>query len=320
MKRLLFGILLLAITAINPLLAQLAVQNQLMRAADLNDRGDFREALRIIESLLASPVSAPNDVTGVAWNIRGLALESLGDWEGARRSYENAIVLLEKVPSPIEQYASALDNLGSLKADMGQLDESYSLRNHARQVYQTINDHAGMARISVNFALLALVKKDGKHTRKFLADAAREEALVANPTAGDLAALDNAQAIESAREGHFDQALRAIKQAIDLWTLHYGTHYYILASGLSLRGQIENAMHHHAEAEADLGRSLDILRSNHDLDSRVYFMAEAAYAKVLRDAGEHEEADRFATDADRGLAALRNKECNRCSVSAESFR
>jgi hypothetical protein len=153
-----------------------------------------------------------------------------------------------------------------------------------------------------------------------LADASKEEALVSDPTVGDLAALDNAQAIECAREGRFDEGLRAINRAIGLWTVRYGAHYYVLASGLSLRGQIENALHHRAEAKADLSQSLDILRSNHELDSRVYFMAEGAYARVLRDAGQREEANRLAIDADRGLAELRKSACNRCSVSAESFR
>jgi tetratricopeptide (TPR) repeat protein len=303
-----------------PVYAQISEMDRLNSAARLNDRGKFLEALSTVEPLLASSGAAGNVVTGVAWNIRGLALEHLGNLDDARRSYETAIEILHNTRAPIAQYASALDNLGSLKADVGDFEESQSLRLRARQLYQSSNDHAGMARTSVNLALLALARRDKKHTRQFLADAWKEEALVPNPNIGEVAALHNVEAVERFREGHLNEALKAIGQAIRLWTEHYGPQHYLLATGLCLRGQIDAALKNEEVAKADLSHALDILRKNNAMNTRAFFAVEKVYSAVLRSRGEYDEADRLAADANRGFEGLRERRCSGCTISAEGFR
>ena len=314
------SLLLLGIALAFPLCGQMSPRDELARAAKLNDQGRFTEAIEAIGSFFGP--GHPNDDAfgGIAWNVRGVALQNLGDWEGARRSYETAVAILRTKTDQIEQCASALDNMGSLKADMGQLQESRSLRIRARQMYRSVDNHAGIARASVNLALVALGLGDRKHARQFLADAFREESLVPNPSVGDLAALSNARAIESARDGRMNEAFDAINRAIGLWTERYGPGYYLLATGLSMRGQINNALHKREDALADLKGSLDILKMNNDVDARVYFTVEKAYATVLRESGRHDEADRFESEAKEGLQGLREKQCRGCSISAESFR
>jgi tetratricopeptide (TPR) repeat protein len=309
----------LGIAVALPLFAQSSPRDELALGAQLNDRGQFSEAIRAVEPLLSSQ-SPSLEAAGIAWNIRGVALENLGDWEGARRSYETAVAMLRARPDQIRQYASALDNLGSLKADMGQWQESRSLRFRAWHLYRSIDDHAGAARASVNLAFVALGQGDRKHAGKFLAEARSEESLVSDPDPSDLAALSAVQALASIRNGHLNEALDAINRAVELWTRRYGPDYYILATGLSLRGQIDSALLMRNNAQADLKRSLDILKTNNEADSRVYFIVERSYASVLRDSGDHDEADKLEADANRGLATLREKECNGCSISAASFR
>lgn len=300
--------------------AQTPPTNEFTRAAELNDEGRFPEAIRIIESFFAQGPQNDHAITGIAWDLRGVALQNLGDWEGARRSYEASVAILRTEPDQIRQYASALDNLGSLKQDLGQLQESRSLRIHARQLYRSVGDHAGTARASVNLALVALGLRDRRQTRKFLADAFSEESLVQNPDLGDLAALHSAQAIQVARNGRPNEALDEINHAIALWTQRYGPHYYLLATGLSLRGSIDDSLHKNSDARSDFRLSLDILKMNGEADSQVFYLVESAYAGALRDSGEHDEADRLESEAKEGLERLRRPQCNGCSISAESFR
>ena len=312
--------LFLAIAGTLPLHAQLSPTDKVVRAAKLNQEGRFAEAIQTIGSLFVPGPPNGDALIGIAWNIRGVALQNLGDWQAARRSYETAVTILRTKADQIEQYASALDNLGSLKADMGQLEESRSLRIRARQLYRSIDNHAGTARASLNLALVARGLRDRKHARQFLADAFREESLVPNPGADDLAALNSARALECAQDGQLNAALNEINQAIGLWTQHHGPRYYLLATGLSLRGQINSALHKREDAEGDMRLSLEILRMNNDMDSNIYFIVEREYASVLRDSGERDEANRLESEAKEGLQGLSQRQCNGCSISAESFR
>ena len=84
------------------------------------------------------------------------------------------IAILRRMPGQTTQYAAALDNLGSLKADMGQIREARSLRIMARKLYVSIGDHAGTARASSNLALVALAEADEKGAHRHLADAFQE--------------------------------------------------------------------------------------------------------------------------------------------------
>jgi tetratricopeptide (TPR) repeat protein len=312
--------LFLGITLAFPLCAQAPLADEVARAAALNDQGRFTESMQTITSFFAQERQTEDALAGIAWDLRGVALQNLEDWEGARRSYETAIAILRTKPDQIQQYASALDNLGSLKADMGQLQESRSLRTRARQLFQSVHDHAGTARASINLALVALALRDRKHARQFLADASREESLVPNPGSSDLAALNTAQAIQWARDGRLNDALDAINHAIGLWTDHYGPRYYLLVTGLALRGQIDNQLHKTDDSLADFRRSLDILKTNGVADSQVFFIVESEYATALRDSGEREEAERLESEAKEGIERLKRQQCSECSISAESFR
>ncbi len=108
----------------------------LTRAAALNAEGKFRAAFESVQPLLdPNTQKLDNTMAGVAWNIRGLALQNMGNLDEARRSYESAIQILRALPDQKIQYANALDNLGSLEADNGQLNESKVLRIRAMELY-----------------------------------------------------------------------------------------------------------------------------------------------------------------------------------------
>jgi tetratricopeptide (TPR) repeat protein len=297
-----------------------SVPNAIVRAAALNEAGKFRAALELVEPLLHPEDSKPNAPIGIAWNIRGLALQSLGDRDQARRSYETAIHLLRKEANQQAQYASALDNLGSLEAEAGRSEESKTLRVRAEHVYALAGDRAGVARTLVSLAIVAMGQGNRREARRHLADAFHEESLLAKPDFGDLAAMCSAQALEEERDGNYQAALIAIERAIDLWTEHYGPHYYLLADGYSLRGRARGGLHDYPDAIEDLQRALKLLDENGQSESRVYFFTEVSYAQVLRGAGMKDEASRAESEARAALDGLRDRQCGGCTVSAESLR
>lgn len=313
--------LLVVAGAVSSVCAQQPAVEVLTRAATLDDEGNFRAAAELVQPLLASKAQKlDNAVIGVAFNIRGLAVQNLGNLDEARRSYESAIEILRGIPDQKIQYAAALDNLGSLEADSGQLRDAKALRIRAKALYESAGDHAGAARSASNLAIIALALANRKEARQFLADTHHQQSLVSHPDARDLAWISGVECLLDEAEGNFPAALDQINRAIDLWTQRYGSKYYVLGSAYSVRGRLDHALGYDSRAAEDLRHSLALLSENSQEDSKAYFSTEIAYAKVLRDSGMKGEASKLESDARAALERLRHQQCAGCTISAEGIR
>jgi tetratricopeptide (TPR) repeat protein len=293
---------------------------KIIQAAALNDQGDFRAAILLLESLLQPNVHAMNlGETGAAWNLLGNAYQHLGEYEKARRSFEAAIKVLKDSPGHIRQYAAALDNLGSLELEQGQPESSMTLRQKAKQLYESVGDHLGVARVANNLSLIAVQQGHYQDARRFLAEGFHEVSLASETDIDDLAALHSLQCVILAHDRDWHGALVAIQDAIDLWEHRHGSEYFLLASAYIVRGQIYDKLGEYQKAENDLQNALAQLEKTPGINSPLYLAAEVAYARVLRDSGSKHEASRLEDKARASLAELRRRQCTGCSVSVLGF-
>ena len=300
--------------------AQESPAELLRRAVALNDTGQFRASFELVEPLLSSSQKLDHAAAGVAWNIRGLALQNLGNRDEARRSYESAIKLLRAIPDQTVQYATALDNLGSLEAEEGQLKESESLRIRAKEIYESAGDHSGGARSASSLVAVALAMGNRKEAHHYLADAHHEESLVSAPDPRDLAWMSGAECLLDEAEGKYQAALDQVNHVIDLWTHQFGPNYYLLSSAHFVRGRLYHVLRDDTAAAEDLRYSLMLLSNNHEENSKVYFLTEIMYAKVLRDSGKKDDASRMESTAKAALELLNHQQCRGCTISAEGIR
>lgn len=221
-----FATLLVLAGVVSYLCAQQSELNVLTRAAALNAQGKFRAAFALVQPLLDSNTQKPDKtVAAVAWNIRGLALQNMGNLDEARRSYDSAINILRALPDQKIQFANVLDNLGSLEADNGQVNESRVLRLRAMQLYGSAGDHAGVLRTTSNLAVLELALGRRKEARHYLAEANREKAQITTPDPLNLAWMFAAECLLDEVDRNFLAGLDRINRVIDLWTQHYGPDY-----------------------------------------------------------------------------------------------
>jgi tetratricopeptide (TPR) repeat protein len=293
----------------------------LTRAAALNDEGKFRAAFEVVQPLLDSKTQKlDNAIIGVALDIRGLALQNLGNLDEARRSYESSIKILRGMPDQTIQFATALDNLASLEADNGQLKDSKVLRIRAKALYESVGDHSGAARAASSLAVIALASTSRKEARHYMTDAHHQESLVSTPDPRDLAWISGVECLLDEAEGDFGAALDQINRAIDLWTHRYGSKYYVLGSAYAVRGRVYHVLGYDSSAAEDLRHALVLLSDNNEESSQVYFSAELVYAKVLRNSGMKGEASRMESDAQAALERLRHQQCAGCTISAEGIR
>jgi tetratricopeptide (TPR) repeat protein len=291
------------------------------RAAALNAEGKFRAAFELVQPLLDSnPPKLNNAMAGVAWDIRGLALQNQGNLNEARRSYESAIRLLRAIPDQTIQYANALDNLGSLEADNGQLKESETLRIRAMELYGSAGDHAGVARAASNLAIVELALGSRRKARHYLTDAIREEGLATTQDPRNLAWMFGAECLVDEADGNLQAGLDRINRVIDLWIHHYGSNYYLLASAYSIRGGLYHLLKDDSRAEEDLRHALMLFSANDEGNSKTYFLVEMTYARVLRNSGKKDDASRMESDARAALERLRHQQCRGCTISAVGIR
>jgi len=314
-------LLVVLVGAVSDVCAQESPLESLKRAAVLNDTGQFRAVVELVEPLLGSnSQKLGNAVAGVAWNMRGLALQNLGNRDEARRSYESAIKMLRDIPDQTVQYATALDNLGSLEAEEGQLKESEGLRIRAKELYNSVGDHAGVARSASSLSVVALALGSRKEAHHYLADAHREEGLVSTPDSRDLAWMSGAECLLDEAEGKFQAALDQVNRVVDLWTHQFGPKYYLLSSAFFVRGRLHHVLRDDAAAAEDLRYSLMLLSNNNEENSRLYFLTKIMYAKVLRNSGKKDDASRMESDATAALERLNHQQCRGCTISAEGIR
>ena len=303
------------------LCAQQSALDVLTHAAALNDEGKFSAAFELIQPLLDSkPQKLDNAIIGVALNIRGLALQNLGNRDEARRNYESAIKILRDIPDQTIQYATALENLACLEADNSQLKDSKALHNRAKALYESAGDHAGAARAASNLAIIALALASRKEARHYLADTHHQQSLVSHPDPRDLAWISGVECLVDEAEGNLPAALDQIDLAIDLWTHRYGAKYWVLGSAYSVRGRLYQALGYDSRAAEDLRHSLMLLSENNQDNSKAYFSTEIVLARVLRDSGMKGEASQLESDARAALDRLHHQQCGGCTISAEGIR
>ena len=294
---------------------------EIVRAAALLDEGEWQASIALLEPLLRlntdelSPTEA-----GIAWNLLGTAYQYVGEYQKARRSFEAALRFLQNSSAPVGQQAAALDNFASLQLEVGQTEAARKLRNKAKRLYEAENDHAGIARVSGNLALIALQRGRFKEAGRSLAEAFRESGLVREPDPDDIAALYGVQCILALHDRELSKALNAAEQAVGLWQHRHGPQYFMLAYGYIVRGEVHDKRGEYPQAQVDFENALSLLAKSPGPDSPSYLTVEFAYAQVLRDAGSKEEALHMENRARAKLGELRHRECVQCNLSALTFR
>jgi tetratricopeptide (TPR) repeat protein len=304
-----------------PALAGTAEQAQLLQAQKLSDQGEFAQVIRILEPLVHSESGALDDPDrGRAWNILGPAYEALGDYDASRRCYETAIALLRTLPSASWIYASALNNLGSLEIYMGQLKTAETLLRKAKGLYKKADDHAGLAEIAANLAILALNRNDTRAARGFLVDAFREAESAQDLSDSDRAEMYSLKGAVAARDRDFVAAVLDYQQSINFWIRARGPKYYLIALQYTLQADAYRELGDYNKAKSDITAALLMLEQTVGRNTPIYAATELTYARLLRGTGANAEAAHRETEAKALLEAISRQQCSNCSISSAGFR
>jgi tetratricopeptide (TPR) repeat protein len=304
-----------------PAPAGTAEQAQLIQAQKLSDQGVFPQVIQILEPLVHSDPRSLDDFSrGRAWNILGPAYEALGNYDAGRRSYEAAIELLRTVPDAGSMYASALNNLGSLELYMGQFHAAETALRKAKGMYATSGDHAGLAEVETNLAILALDRNNTHAAQALLVDAFGEAERAKDLSDSDRAEMYSTRGVVAARDRDFAAAVLDYGQSVDFWIRARGPECYLVALQYTLRADAFRELGDYSKAKSDIAAALLLVARTVGPNTALYAETELTYARLLRATGANVEAAQSETEAKALLKSTRRQECNNCSISAGAFR
>jgi tetratricopeptide (TPR) repeat protein len=304
-----------------PALAATAEQAQLLQAQKLSDHGEFAQVIQILEPLVHSEPGALDDLSrGRAWNMLGPAFEALGNYDASRRCYEAAIELSRTIPDARSIYASALNNLGSLEIYTDQFHAAETALRKAKGLYAKSEDHAGLAEVATNLAILALDRNNTHAARAFLVDAFEEAERAKGLSDSDRAEIYTIKGFVAAKDRDFSAAVLDYGQSIDFLIRACGPKCYLVGLQYALRADAFRELGDYSKAKSEITAALLLVGQTVGRNNEIYAKTELIYARLLRATGAKAEAAQTETEAKALLETIRHRQCNNCSISSAAFR
>ena len=308
----------LLLSAACPLLAQTIPVQRLTEAMLLEKAGKPAPAITAAQGLLDSQhldaLSA-----GKAWHIQGLAYADQGEFTLSQHAYEESLHVLESLPDNVQDYATVLYDFGGLYLSAGQFETADEMKTKALDLYEKIDDHAGIVRASAALATIAFRQKRVTEGYKFLKRAENESRAAKGLDGDDRATIASLQGWLAQSYGDYTVSTARYRQALDLWRKLHGEDHPYTGWGHLLLGEADAAAGELTDAQIEIKRSIAILDRTLGRQNPRYLSAEMAYARVLDMAGDQLEAAQIRAATEPLVRAWYHGQCVGCILNAEVF-
>ena len=296
-------------------------QPSIAHALELERRGRMGAAIALLEPMVQSEQSALSKKDqGIAWAVLARSYQDSGNFIQAQHDYEKATQILAPMPAAASEYASALNNFGSLYRDQRQFALADKLRLRALALYRQLFDHAGIAIVLNNLAETAIQQNDRRKGSKYLEEALEEAKHASDLDWNNEAAIETTKGVLLLMGGKPETAREAFQKSIDLWQQGFGPEHYWVGWGYVLLAECGLVSGDTERAEADVTKGSAILEKALGRDNLKYAQAQIVYARILRAEGDKGRAHVLESAAQQAIQTLRHNACTGCSISAEAFR
>lgn len=315
-------ILVMIVTMPSSLMASEDPKAALRAALDAERASRPEEAIRRVETLLASTALHGSDVVA-AWNILGLSYADEERFNEARKAYERAAASFSAIPdasSRLSELGDLLSNWGDLYSQMTQFDAALRLHQKALSLYQQAGNYAGIAR---SFAILAGIELSRNHlraARKYVSEGDAVLPLAKDMDSDELAMFYMIRGWALEKEKNFRGELSSYTIALRLWQGKHGDNYGMSGWCHVLVGKAYFNLGNLAEADGEMQTGLPIVKSLFGEQSIRYLSAQLAYSLVLDRTGSREVAENLRRTARARITTLLNNQCTACVVSVDALR
>jgi tetratricopeptide (TPR) repeat protein len=259
---------------------------------------------------------------GYLWSTLATAYQDGSDGAHALSAFERALQLLGKDAKDRANYATTLDNLGSLYLQYGRVSEAEVVRRRALTIRKEIGDPMGIAHSEQHVAEVELAKHRFKEAEKGARAALAMEAAAGSDPVNvsmELSALVTLTFAECMRSKPED-ALQDAERAMKLVESAFPNDTVERAHVSMALGFAEWKAGNTVEAESRMQEGMRVLRERLGMRSPVLLAAMYEYSWFLKGTGRGEELEAVQKqiDAMREEGVLRS--CKDCSVSAYALK
>jgi Flp pilus assembly protein TadD len=258
-----------------------------------------------------------NDRMGYLWSVLAVAYRRAGDFANSERAYIRSIDLQRDMPTAARNYATTLDNFGTLYLVYGRLDEAEHYNRMGAKMREKLGYKLDAARSEMHMAEIDLAKhrfKQAEHEAEESLAVMREEK---DPEAADIITSLNALAFTHCLRGRCAEGLTAAREAVDLAGEKFGGGSMQVAHAQMALGFAAWKSGRLDEAEPLMRAAIDTMQRQPQPAGRSLLLALMEYRNYLRETSR--DLDAATVDGQLTTATLRlNGECSAC-INARSL-
>jgi tetratricopeptide (TPR) repeat protein len=317
MRRLSLHLFLIALVSL-PVCGQQNAHQELQRAFQMNEQGQFAQVVELIKPLTSAATLSEPDL-GRAWLLLAMAYHQQERYQEATTAYERSLRIMGSDPKYASQYAEAIHSFAILYRDTGDAKTARKMLVKALSVDTEIDDHAGITGVCRSLADLALGQKRKSEARGYLRRAI-EESKIANALNDDsFAALSSTQGWLNEADKNYAAAETEYRHALTFWEHMHGEQHFLVGWGYMLLGKANAEAGNTQDALDNMRKGLGILEKTAGSTDIAFLEGELAYAKVLDASGAHAKARELKTAAAEALRDLYRSQCIQCRISAAAL-
>jgi tetratricopeptide (TPR) repeat protein len=317
MKRLIFIIAL--VTQFHLGLSEDNQNNPFLVARGLIEEGKYEAAISVLTPVTRSP-TADNAIRGRALTIIGFAYKEDGQFQEARRCYEEALRIFDADAALDADRGATLDYLGNLEQVAGNLLDAQRLYTKALEIDQRFQDHTRIFTVFIHLAEDSIEQKHYKAAKKYLQSAAQQQDMMMSAKKESLADLYETQGWLASVTGKKGEAVEDYKRSVEACRDQYGNQhpltgwtYLLLGKAFAEDGKVEDGM-------KSVREGIAILEETAGTSDLRYLLGQVLYSKLLALSGAQTESAQLASAAQQAIDNKLKHQCVNCTVSAWSFQ
>lgn len=258
-----------------------------------------------------------DEKVGYLWAVVAMDYRKLGNFAASESAYLKALDLQRDLPKVIRNYATTLDNFGTLYLVYGRLDEA----EHYNRMGAKIRERAGLklelARSEEHLAEIDLAKHRFKQAESEAAAAVDVMRAEKDPEPLDMIAGLNALAFTRCLRGRCAQGLEAAQESVRLARESFGLNSMPVAHAQMALGFAWWKSGRLDEAEPAMRSAIETMQAQSLPAGRPLLLALMEYRNYLRESRRDNDAE--AVEKDLTTAKLQlSHECASC-INARSL-
>jgi tetratricopeptide (TPR) repeat protein len=285
---------------------------------DLIAKGKYEAAISMLRPLAESS-STDQLVRGRIWTLLGFAYKESGQFQQARRCYEEALNTFADSAGADGDRAATFDNFGSLEEELGNLPDAQTLLTKAAQIAERIQDHFRLATVLTEMAGIGIEQKHYKVAKKYLQTAVQEEGRVRGEKMNLITNLYATKGWLESVTGNKIEAVWDYRESLAACKGRYGDQHPLtgwstlqLGKAFAEEGELD-------EGIKNIRDGLAILEASTGKSDLRYLVGEVLYAEVLDLTGAHAESVKLGSAARQALDSKLKNQCTGCTVSTWSL-